>query len=133
MAYNVTITYTGPTAPVHLYAVSPICRLYTPTASYTDTAVYEGTVYDTNISGWGTIDLMEPYASTGFPYPVPLAQFKMAVITEPDETGMHTFTFTVDSYMEAYWYKEAGIALGDQGFVVNVEEAVVDVEEATAT
>ena len=64
---------------------------------------------------------MEPYATTSFPYPVPLAQFKLAVVGEDDGEGGKTVTFTVDTYEEAFWYMQAGSVLGDQGFTVTVE------------
>jgi hypothetical protein len=81
-----------------------------------------------NTRGFGSIDLMDPYADTSFPFPVPLAQFKLAVVGEDEmnddtPTGRKTVTFTVDSYMEAFWYMEAGKALADQGFEVTVEPA----------
>lgn len=129
MAYTIKITYAGPAVPEKVTFVNPICRLYAPTGSYVDTPAYEGTVYDTNVEGWGKIDVMEPYASTAFPFPVPLAQFKIAIIGQDvlDEDGKATgakfVEFTVDSYMEAFWYTEAGRALADQGFTVEVTEA----------
>lgn len=120
MAYTVTIVYKGPEAPTNIPFVSPICALFVPTNSYIDTPAYEGTVYDTNVGGFGAIDIMEPYASTSFPYPVPLAQFKVAVVGTEGEDG-HTVTFTVDTYEEAFYYTAAGKALADQGFTVTVE------------
>lgn len=123
MAYTVTITYKGPEAPTNIPFVSPICALYVPTNSYVDTPAYEGTVYDTNVPGFGKINVMEPYATTSFPYPVPLAQFKLAVVGEDDGEGGKTVTFTVDTYEEAFWYMEAGAQLVDQGFTVEVEAA----------
>lgn len=128
MAYSVTIAYAGVPAPTALPFVSPICAVYEPTNSYVDTAGYDGTVYDMNTRGFGSIDLMDPYADTSFPFPVPLAQFKLAVVGEDEmdddtPTGRKTVTFTVDSYMEAFWYIEAGKALADQGFEVTVEPA----------
>lgn len=140
MAYTVSILYTGPTEPDSITFVSPICSCFVPNSSYTDTAAYDGTVYDTNVPGFGKIDVMEPYASTSFPFPVPLAQFKLAVIGEDgyiDAKGKivigtsgddsvvtgKVVTFSVDTYMEAFWYKQAGAALEDQGFTVEVTEA----------
>lgn len=126
MAYKVKIVYTGPTKPESITFVSPICSVYTTTGSYVDTAAYEGTVYDTNVRGFGKIDLMEPYASTGFPFPVPLAQFKLAVVgkdvlsDDGKATGAKQIEFKVDSYMEAFWYQQAGVALADQGFTVDI-------------
>lgn len=123
MAYKVKIVYTGP-AVDSIQFVSPICRLFVPSNSYVDTSAYEGTVYDTNVDGFGKIDLMEPYASTSFPFPVPLAQFKLAVIGEDDEeSGGKKVEFEIATYMEAFWYMQAGIALADQGFTVTVGDA----------
>lgn len=127
MAYTVTITYKGPEVE-SLQVVNPICRLFEPTKSYVDTEAYAGTVYDTNTKGWGKIDLMEPYATTSFPFPVPLAQFKLAIVGEDVKkngkpTGAKQTSFTVDSYSEAFWYIQAGESLKDQGFTVTVEEA----------
>lgn len=115
MSYNVTITYSGP-ATESITVVNPICRIFTPQNCYADTAAYAGTVYDTNVDGFGTIDLMEPYATTSFPYPVPLAQFKVAVLDDS-----HTVTFAVETYMEAFYYMEAGKALAAQGFTVSCD------------
>ena len=132
MAYTVTIVYAGVQEPTSIPFVSPICAQYVPTNSYVDTAAYDGTVYDMNVKGFGTIDLVEPYATTSFPYPVPLAQFKLATVGtdvldgDDQPTGAKTVTFTVDSYADAFWYMEAGKALADQGFTVTVEEVVPD-------
>lgn len=128
MAYSVTIVYAGVQAPAAIPFVSPICAVYEPTGSYVDTVGYKGTVYDMNTRGFGSINLMDPYADTSFPFPVPLAQFKLAVVGEDEmnddtPTGRKTVTFTVDSYMEAFWYMEAGKALADQGFTVTVTES----------
>ena len=122
--YKVKITYNGPANPENIRFVSPICPVYCPCNSYVDTAAYKDTCYDTNIEGFGKIDVMEPYASTSFPFPVPLSQFKVAVIGQPVSAdapnGPKYVEFEVDSYMEAFWYTQAGIALADQGFVVEI-------------
>lgn len=110
--YTITIAYTGPVRDT-LPVVNPICRIFAPQNSYADTAAYAGTVYDTNVDGFGVIDLMEPYATTSFPFPVPLAQFKVAMLSDNGSV-----TFEVDSYMEAFYYTEAGKALAAQGFTV---------------
>lgn len=122
--YKVKITYNGPANPENIRFVSPICPVYCPCNSYVDTAAYKDTCYDTNVEGFGKIDVMEPYASTSFPFPVPLSQFKVAVIGQPVSAdapnGPKYVEFEVDSYMEAFWYTQAGIALADQGFVVEI-------------
>lgn len=122
--YKVKIIYNGPANPENIRFVSPICPVYCPCNSYVDTAAYKDTCYDTNIEGFGKIDVLEPYASTSFPFPVPLSQFKIAVIGKPVRAeapnGPKYVEFNVDSYMEAFWYTQAGIALADQGFVVEI-------------
>lgn len=117
--YKIKITYNGPAKPESIRFVAPICPIYCPCNSYTDTTGYDGTVYDTNVKGFGEIDVMEPYASTSFPFPVPLAQFKVAVTASNSDSPKYV-EFDVDTYMEAFWYKQAGVALADQGFVVEV-------------
>nr|DAG57657.1 MAG TPA: hypothetical protein [Caudoviricetes sp.] len=121
MAYTITITYTGPANPENISFVSPICPIFVPSNSYIDTPAYKGTVYDTHTKGYGSINLMEPYASTSFPFPVPLTQFKLAIVGEDDGNGGKKVTFDVDSYQEAFWYTEAGVALAGQGFTVEVK------------
>jgi hypothetical protein len=117
MAYNVTIKYTGPTeAPDKV--VADVCATYVPNNSYIDTAAYEGTVYDTNVDGNGVIKLPEPFATTSFPFPVPLAQFKLAIVGTNNEV-----TFQVEDYKEAFYYQDCGKALADQGFEVTVAAA----------
>lgn len=121
MAYTVKIVYAGPQAPTNIPFVSPIAPLCVPTNSYIDTPAYEGTVYDTNVAGFGQLNIMEPYATTSFPYPVPLAQFKLAVVgTDGATEGTKEVEFTVDTYEEAFWYMAAGAQLKDQGFTVTV-------------
>ena len=128
--YKVKIIYNGPANPENIRFVSPICPVYCPCNSYVDTAAYKETCYDTNIEGFGKIDVLEPYASTSFPFPVPLSQFKIAVIGKPVSAeapnGPKYVEFNVDSYMEAFWYTQAGIALADQGFVVEITPSTTE-------
>lgn len=128
--YTVTITYTGITKDAE-QIVAPICRVFAPQKSYIDTDVYtQGvptenkitgygkSVYATNVPGWGELTIPEPYASTSIPFPVPMAQFKVAMVGEDNKV-----TFEVDSYMEAFYYKQIGVALESQGFTVEVVSA----------
>lgn len=117
MAYTINIKYAGPKTD-SIRVVLPISPVYYPTNSYVDSAAMKDTVYDTNIEGNGSIDLLEPFKTTSFPFPVPLAQFKLAAVGEDGEVE-----FTVDTYMEAFWYTQAGLALADQGFTVTVTES----------
>lgn len=116
MAYKIVITYVG--VPVDAdRLVAPICRIYTPDNSYVDTEAYENTVYDTNVGGFGSIDLLEPFATTSIPFPLPLAQFKLAVVAENGEVEFEVF-----DYKEAFYYKQLGAAMYDQGFRIEVTE-----------
>lgn len=139
MAYKITITYAGLTQdPSQI--IAPVCRLYRPDNSYIDTVAYkEGvpgehgygpSVYATNVDGMGSIVKMEPFATTSIPFPVPLAQFKLAVVGKNN-----TVTFTVDDYKEAFYYMEMGEALKDQGFTVEVvdEDQETPAEELSVT
>lgn len=135
MAYQVEIVYKGREKDVERVAAS-ICSIMKPNGSYIDTPVFKegypvdaesadkkyGTsVYATNVDGFGSIEPEEPFASTSFPFPVPMAQFKVAVIAdEKDANGNPKVTFDVEDYKEAYYYKQAGAALANQGFEVTV-------------
>lgn len=114
MAFTINIKYTGP-ATDNIRFVYPICPVFVPTNSYADTTALEGTVYDTNVDGFGTLPVAEPFKTTSFPFPIPLAQFKVAALGTDNE-----LEFTVETDAEALWYKQAGIQLADQGFEVTV-------------
>ena len=145
MSYTVKITYKGVEAEVSKI-VAPICRIYHPEGAYIDTPVYtQGgpvtsngqpvekigevdpnygkSVYATNVTDFGTISAVEPFASTGVPFPVPMAQFKLAMVsTEKDSEGHPFVKFEVDDYKEGFFYMQIGAAMADQGFVVEVNE-----------
>lgn len=146
MSYTIKITYKGVETEA-TKIVSPICRIYRPDSSYVDTAVYtqggpitaDGqkaasigdvdpnygkSIYATNVEGLGSSLSPEPFATTSVPFPVPLAQFKLAMVSDKtDENGYSYVEITTDDYKEAFYYSQVGISLADQGFVVDVEEA----------
>lgn len=131
MAYTVVIKYTGVSGEVAI-GPAPIARLWNPDGSYIDSTPYIGTVYDTNVEGWGELPAVAPYDSTSVPYPVALAQFKLATVGEDllnddDEVIGKQTTFTVEDYKEAFYYMTIGEQMADQGFEVTVTEV-----EATA-
>ncbi len=117
MAYTITIKYVKPEKPEEYKPFWEIPRMFVPESSYVDSPAYEGTVYDTNVDGWGFIEPKPPYDSTAFPYPVPLAQFRIAAISETGEV-----TFTTDDYKVAWYYVEAGKQMLDEGFTVTMTE-----------
>lgn len=122
--YKITITYADITRDPERI-VAPICRVFTPDNSYIDSDVYViglpggygPSVYATNVKGWGELPIPEPYASTSIPFPVPMAQFKLAMVGENNSVE-----FTVDDYAEAFYYAQVGVALESQGFKVKIEE-----------
>ena len=129
MAYSITITYKG----IEMGAaniVAPVCRVFRPDASYIDTVAYqkgftdaEGeakygkSVFATNVDGFGSVEALEPFATTSVPFPVPMTQFKLAVVGEDNKVE-----FDVDDYKEAFYYEQIGKALADQGFEVTVSK-----------
>lgn len=138
MAYTVTIIHhlnnMDPVAAAEALAKKAalnISRIWTPEGCYADSKPLEGTVYDTNVEGFGSIADVEPYATTSVPMNTALAQFKLAVVGEEVKshetvTG-HKVKFTVDTYQEAFAYKQFGVQLKDQGFEVTIEEVAASV------
>lgn len=138
MAYVVKITYTGIEKVVEKLA-SPICSTFAPTGSYIDSPVYtEGnpvgaeaadknygkSIFATNVDGWGSIEVKEPFATTSIPFPVALAQFKVAVVSDKKDDAGHPYVeFEVSDYKEAFYYKEIGASIADQGFIVEVADS----------
>lgn len=129
MAYTVTITYNGVETEVEKLCAQ-ICRFFAPKNSYVDLPAYtEGipadaddeskvagkSCYATNVPGFGSIEAAEPFATTSIPMSTPLAQFKLAVVGEDN-----TVEFDVDDYKEAFYYKQLGAQMADQGFTVEV-------------
>lgn len=115
MAYTVTITYKGVNADAERIAMD-ISRMFEPVGSYTDSKPFEGTAFDTNVSGFGEVKMPEPFATTSIPFPTALAQFKLAVVGKDKEVQ-----FEVADYKEAFFYQTIGSQMKDQGFDVTVE------------
>lgn len=130
--YRVTITYAGFVLDPE-QIVAPICRIFEPNNSYIDTPVYtqggplgEGaqkvygkSIYATNVAdkGYGDAVLPEPYASTSIPFPVSLAQFKLAVVGKDNKV-----VFEARDYRDAFFYAQVGEQMKSQGFNVKVQE-----------
>ena len=144
MSYTIKIMYKGVETEASKI-VSPICRIYRPDSSYVDTPVYtqggpitkDGqpvaaigdvdpnygkSIYATNVDGFGAVPCPEPFATTSVPFPVPMAQFKLAMVSDKvdEETGAPYVEITTDDYKEAFYYNQVGVALADQGFEVTV-------------
>ena len=128
MSYSVTITYKG--VDTELPQIPwPICGTYVPQNCYIDSPVYEcgypvdvtitdetkvgyddenekkygKSIYATNVDDrFGYAAQVEPFLTESIPYPVPLAQFKLAAVGGTD----NSVTFTVEDYKEAFYYME---------------------------
>lgn len=124
MAYTVKITYKGVKKDADRIGMN-ISRMFEPTGAYIDSKPYEGTVYDTNVEGWGETAMPEPFASTSIPFPAALAQFKLAIVGKSNEVS-----FDVEDYKEAFYYETLGDQMKDQGFVVEVSEKAAEVAGA---
>lgn len=107
---TITITYTEPEVPVEAN-VAQICALFLPTNSYVDLPPYEGTIYDTNVDGWGTWEGLAEYLGKITHSPNVLIMFKAAYRDGSVE-------FTEDDPKMVEYYKEIGMALEAYGFVV---------------
>lgn len=143
MAFTVKITYKGIETDASRIVAS-ISPIFVPTNSYIDTPAYvEGyhnsvtggtiadkygkSIYANNVDDkWGYANQVAPFDSTSIPFPVPLAQFKLAVVGKDN-----TVTFKVDDYKEAFYYMDLGKQLADQGFVVEVTDDDAPVVEVT--
>lgn len=111
MATSITIKYTAPTEPVKA-DVTPICRLFTPNNAYIDTEAYEGTVWDTNVDGWGTWQGLAAYLEKITNTPNVLILLKAAVLD-----GEVTFEEEDPKMVE--YIKELGTALAPYGFEID--------------
>ena len=128
MAYTVNIKYTAVTAEDNQLFAMPICAMFAPEGGYADSAAYEGSVYDTNVKGFGTAMTIEQFVSESIAHPGILAQFKLAV-----ESDSHEVEFTVEDHKEACYYNEVGKALAANGFKVTVSGLTKAAAETHAT
>ena len=107
---SITIKYTAPAVPVEA-DVKQICAFFLPTNSYVDTKPYEGSLYDTNVEGYGTWEGMAAYLEKISASPNVLIMFKAAV-----NAGQVTFEEADAKQVE--YYKEVGRQLAPYGFEV---------------
>lgn len=110
---SITIKYTAPAGPVEA-DVKQICAFFLPTNSYVDTKPYEGTIWDTNVEGWGTWEGFVAYLEKISAAPTVLIMFKAAA-----RDGQ--ITFTEDDAKQVEYYKEIGRQLAPYGFEVTAQ------------
>lgn len=109
---KIKIEYTEVVAPED-QKVLPICALFEPNGSYIDSPPYDGTVYDTNVEGYGQWEGLTKYLETVSSHPGIMIMFKQAV-----KDGEVEFEET-DPQIVAY-YNELGTVLAQQGFKITV-------------
>lgn len=117
---TVTITYTKPMAQVR--DGDPIVRYFDAESSYVDSIPYDGSVYDTNVSGWGKLYGLLPLAST----PIKLAYLEEAVIAavEAEAAGQEVPSITVEfeGNADLLWWKQMIPNLEEQGYTFELVE-----------
>ena len=118
---SITIKYTAPAVAAQA-DVTQICAMFWPNNSYVDGEVYDGTIWDTNVDGFGTWEGLEAYISSLSHTPNALIMFKAAV-----RDGEVTFEEADAKQVE--FYKELGTALAAYGFEVSDEGAVEDEDD----
>ena len=114
---TVTITYTKPVAQVR--DGEPIVRFFGTEPSYVDSDPYEGSVYDTNVSGWGKLWGLLPLASS----PIKLAYFEEAIMAaiEAEKAGqvVPSISVEVEGNNDLLWWKQMAPNLEEQGYTVS--------------
>lgn len=108
---SITIKYTALEAPVE-GKVEQIPAFFLPTNSYVDTEIYEGTIWDTNVEGWGTWEGYVAHLEKISAAPNVLILFKAAA-----RDG--EITFEEDDPKQVEYIKEIGLALAAYGFEVS--------------
>ena len=85
--------------------------------SYIDSKPYEGTVYDTNVPGWGTWEGLSSFLANISNAPTALLMFKKA-----RENDGQDIKFDVDDSIYAEYFEElVNTDLKNLGFTVTVE------------
>lgn len=108
---SITIKYTAPEV-LDPMAVDQIPAMFWPNNSYVDTEVYEGTIWDTNVEGWGAWDGLADYLDSISMHKGLLLMFKKAV-REGEAT------FEAENEIDAEYCMEVGRALAKFGFEVS--------------
>lgn len=119
MATEVKIIYNGPVTEIKRIG-SNIARIFLPNNSYVDSAIYAGTIYDTNVAGWGKLTGLLPMASTTTKF----AQFERAAISYANSQLVGGYnkgvTFEVDGYEEEIYWSQMATNLVDQGYYTKI-------------
>lgn len=109
MAHSIVIKY-EPVVPVDRDKMcAQICALFYPNNAAADLKVFEGTYYDTNVSGWGEATSLQSFMSQMVAYPQLNVYLRKAI-----RDGEYQFE-TNDEKLYLF-LEECAPALSDQGF-----------------
>ena len=111
---TITIAYVQPVMPAE-GDVKQICSLLIPTNSYVDIDEYAGTIWDTNVEGWGTWEGLAAYLDKISAAPTTLILFKAAA-----RDGSIEFEESDAAKIE--FFVELGRELSPYGFTVTVDD-----------
>jgi len=122
--FNITIVYTGAVIDDTVRPViNEIPRIFVEAPSYVDTAALEGTIYDTNVEGWGSLPGLDPYGDGTYKLAW-LGQAVLAKAKADAEGGENAgVTFTVAGADEQLYWNVMKNALANQGFDITVANA----------
>lgn len=111
---TVKITYTAISAPA-ADLVNQIPATFVPTNAAADNAAFEGTYYDTNVSGFGEGMAIEKFFKASTAHPGLIAALKLAI-----ENGEYSFDTTNEAMI--MYLEEVKDAVTDQGFEIEVSK-----------
>ena len=113
---TIKIVYTAISAPA-ADAVNQICATFVPNNAAADNAAFEGTYYDTNVSGIGSGMALESFFAQSVAHPGLIAALKLAVAN-----GEYEFD-TEDEGTIMYLEEIVSTgAVADQGFEITVSK-----------
>lgn len=105
---NVTIKYYGPKVE-DARDVAPICPVFLPCNSYVDGVGMDGTIYDTNVPGFGSILEGVSAPLMHLPFPGGMKVVNMSIVGTEKKDGGKTYrelSIEVTDYKEVLYFKE---------------------------
>lgn len=124
MAKNVTIIYTGVVDDAVRQGLS-IYPLFQPAGSYVDSTAYDGTVYDTNVKGFGELGGLEPMGSTTVKFAEYALAYRAAEAAQAAGTENTGVTFEITGYEDELYWTQIGRNMVSEGYTTTI----TDVEE----
>lgn len=120
--YTVTIVYNGPVVADVVRPGMNIARTFIQAESYVDTAALDGTIYDTNVDGWGSLEGLDPFGLGTYKFAWFGQAIDAAAAAEKSGESNDGVTFEVEGADEKLYWDVMTKAMASQGFVVTVAE-----------